>query len=91
MNINIGIVGQGFVGTAVREGLKKHFNIQTYDYDLNKATCNTLEDLVNKKRKDRKLKTSGKSVSEIKKTSTVHPTPPILTNCFIKNDVVRSP
>tara|TARA_R100001509_G_scaffold126322_1_gene79787 strand:+ start:1767 stop:2609 length:843 start_codon:yes stop_codon:yes gene_type:complete len=48
MNINIGIVGQGFVGTAVREGLKKHFNIQTYDYDLNKATCNTLEDLVNK-------------------------------------------
>ena len=36
MNTNIGIVGQGFVGTAVREGLSKHYNIQTYDHDLSK-------------------------------------------------------
>tara|TARA_Y100001937_G_scaffold27664_1_gene39881 strand:+ start:8008 stop:8853 length:846 start_codon:yes stop_codon:yes gene_type:complete len=46
MNTNIGIVGQGFVGTAVKEGLSKHFNIQTYDRDLGKSTCNTLDDLV---------------------------------------------
>ena len=48
MNTNIGIVGQGFVGTAVREGLNKHYNIQTYDHDLSKSTCTTLHDLVAK-------------------------------------------
>ena len=31
MKDSIGIIGQGFVGTAVREGLKKVFNIETYD------------------------------------------------------------
>tara|TARA_Y100000592_G_scaffold16925_1_gene25390 strand:+ start:1996 stop:2826 length:831 start_codon:yes stop_codon:yes gene_type:complete len=29
--MKIGIIGQGFVGTAVREGLKNYFNIETYD------------------------------------------------------------
>ena len=29
--MKIGIVGQGFVGTAVREGLKGFFDIETYD------------------------------------------------------------
>mgnify|MGYP002010833733 CR=1 FL=1 len=47
MNIKIGIVGQGFVGTAVREGFNKHYNIQTYDkYDSTKSTCASLEQLV---------------------------------------------
>ena len=37
---NIGIIGQGFVGTATREGLKEHFNIHTYDkYCIEKSTC----------------------------------------------------
>ena len=27
----IGIIGQGFVGTAVREGLQKYFTTLTYD------------------------------------------------------------
>ena len=27
----IGIIGQGFVGTAVNEGLAKHYHIRTYD------------------------------------------------------------
>ena len=32
MNIeNIGIIGQGFVGTATYEGLKEHFDVYTYD------------------------------------------------------------
>ena len=40
MKDSIGIIGQGFVGTAVREGLKKVFNIETYDkYDEDKSSC----------------------------------------------------
>ena len=31
MKNKIGIIGQGFVGTAVREGLKPFFDIETYD------------------------------------------------------------
>ena len=30
-NEKIGIIGQGFVGTAVREGMKNHFTVETYD------------------------------------------------------------
>lgn len=37
MKENIGIVGQGFVGSAVREGMKNHFTIYTYDKDKTKA------------------------------------------------------
>lgn len=45
----VGIVGQGFVGTAVKEGLKNTFRIETYDkYSAEKSTCSTLEELVNK-------------------------------------------
>jgi nucleotide sugar dehydrogenase len=34
----IGIIGQGFVGTAVREQFKKHFNIKAYDkFDKEKS------------------------------------------------------
>ena len=40
----IGIVGQGFVGTAVNEGLAKHFNVETYDIAKD-STCNTLTEL----------------------------------------------
>jgi UDPglucose 6-dehydrogenase len=32
----IGIIGQGFVGSAVREGMKNHFDILAYDKDPNK-------------------------------------------------------
>ena len=35
---NIGIIGQGFVGTATREGMKDHFNVYTYDKFLNKKS-----------------------------------------------------
>jgi len=41
----IGIVGQGFVGTAVREGLQKYFTILTYDKDTTKCT-NALDEVV---------------------------------------------
>ena len=43
----IGIVGQGFVGTALNEGLKQYFQIETYD--INKtSTCESLIDLSKK-------------------------------------------
>ena len=32
----LGIIGQGFVGSAVREGMKNHFEILAYDKDPNK-------------------------------------------------------
>ena len=37
--MNIGIIGQGFVGSAIREGLKNHFSVNTYDLDETK--CNS--------------------------------------------------
>ena len=37
--MNIGIVGQGFVGSAIREGLKGFYKVRTYDID--KEKCNS--------------------------------------------------
>ena len=44
--MKIGIVGQGFVGTAVREGLKQYYKIETFDL-VEDCTCDTLHELVN--------------------------------------------
>ena len=44
----IGIVGQGFVGTAVNEGLKKHYKIETFDLVEEKSTCKSIKELVGK-------------------------------------------
>tara|TARA_R110001592_G_scaffold79122_1_gene237046 strand:+ start:1250 stop:2104 length:855 start_codon:yes stop_codon:yes gene_type:complete len=43
----IGIVGQGFVGSAVNEGLAKHYAIETYDIAKN-STCESLKELCEK-------------------------------------------
>jgi|TARA_R110000824_G_scaffold50533_7_gene141072 UDPglucose 6-dehydrogenase len=43
----IGIIGQGFVGTAIREGLKSKFDIETYD-KFKDSSCSTLEELMTK-------------------------------------------
>ena len=32
----IGIIGQGFVGSAVREGMKNYFDVKAFDKDPNK-------------------------------------------------------
>ena len=50
MNVkNIGIIGQGFVGTATSEGLKGHFNVYTYDKFLNnKSNCPDMRDVCQK-------------------------------------------
>lgn len=49
--MNIGIIGQGFVGSAIREGLKKFYNVRGYDLDpekcFNLKWMNKLEELAN--------------------------------------------
>ena len=45
--MKLGIVGQGFVGLALKAGFEKHYEIETYDkFSTSKSTCN-LHDLVN--------------------------------------------
>ena len=44
--MKIGIVGQGYVGTAVREVFSKHYKTNTFDLNGD-CTCKTLHELVN--------------------------------------------
>jgi len=45
----IGIIGQGFVGSAIREGMKGSFNIETYDLDPSKpSTVEGVDEMVDK-------------------------------------------
>lgn len=45
--MKIGIIGQGFVGTAVNEGLKPFFKIETFDINKN-STCSSVVELSKK-------------------------------------------
>jgi UDPglucose 6-dehydrogenase len=46
--MKIGIIGQGYVGTAIKSGFEKHYELETYDkYDDTKSTCLILSELVN--------------------------------------------
>ena len=48
-HFKLGIIGQGFVGSAIREGLQKYYKIQTYDkYKEDSSSCKNLEELVSK-------------------------------------------
>jgi len=44
--MRIGIVGQGYVGTAVKEVFSKHYEVETYDLDKDKCSVDYLEDIV---------------------------------------------
>lgn len=44
----IGIIGQGFVGNSVNQGLKNHFNIETYDTIEEKRTVENINELFHK-------------------------------------------
>jgi len=44
MTYKIGIIGQGFVGSAIREGLKNFYTVRTYDLDPEK--CNSTHEKV---------------------------------------------
>jgi len=43
---NIGIIGQGFVGGAVRQGFESDYNVLTYDINPNLCNCESLRDVV---------------------------------------------
>ena len=45
--MKIGILGQGFVGTAVREGLQNYHKVNTFDL-VKESTCKSLTELVEK-------------------------------------------
>ena len=43
----IGIIGQGYVGTAIKLGFEKDFNVNTFDkYFDKKSTHNSIQELV---------------------------------------------
>ena len=44
--MNIGIVGQGYVGTAVKTVFEKHYNTHTFDLDKEKSSCDSISELV---------------------------------------------
>ena len=46
--MNIGIVGLGYVGTALKEGFKAHYNIETYDLRADLSSCDSIDELVKK-------------------------------------------
>ena len=49
MSNTIGIIGQGFVGSAIREGMKGSFVVETFDIDTSKnPTCDNVSELVDK-------------------------------------------
>jgi len=46
--MRIGIVGQGYVGTAIKVGFESYYELETYDkFDESKSTCIGLSELVN--------------------------------------------
>ena len=46
--MNIGIIGNGFVGKAVKESFKKYFNVFVFDVDKRKANVDNIEELIRK-------------------------------------------
>ena len=44
--MQIGIVGQGYVGTALKEGMSQHYNVETFDINPNLRTKNSVKDLI---------------------------------------------
>jgi len=43
----IGIIGQGYVGCAVREVMESYYEVNTFDVELHKCNCDSLHELVN--------------------------------------------
>ena len=46
--MNIGIIGNGFVGKAVKDSFKNYFDIFVFDKDKRKSNVETLNELINK-------------------------------------------
>jgi len=46
--MKIGIIGMGYVGTALKEGFKDYYKIETYDLDNSLSSCNSIDSLISK-------------------------------------------
>ena len=44
--MKIGIVGQGYVGTALKEGMSQHYDVETFDINSELSTTKNIRDLV---------------------------------------------
>ena len=44
--MKLGIIGQGYVGTAVKEIMSKYYEIQTFDIDKKKSSTGSISELV---------------------------------------------
>ena len=44
--MRIGIVGQGYVGTALKERMSQHYDVETFDINSNLRTKNSVRDLI---------------------------------------------
>ena len=42
----IGVIGQGYVGTAVKEVMSKYYQIETFDINKNKSDTGSISELV---------------------------------------------
>jgi UDPglucose 6-dehydrogenase len=54
--MNIGIIGQGFVGSAIREGLKNFYTV--YGYDIDRFKCHNMENVNHENRLEYLVNTS---------------------------------
>ena len=46
--MNVGIIGLGYVGTALKEGFKHVYHIETYDLRKDLSTCESISELLKK-------------------------------------------
>ena len=46
--MTIGIVGMGYVGTALKEGFTNYYKVETYDLDSSLSSCDSIDDLISK-------------------------------------------
>ena len=46
--MKIGIVGQGYVGTAIKEVFSKHYEVDTFDLDESKRDVDYIEDIIDR-------------------------------------------
>ena len=46
--MNVGIIGLGYVGSALKEGFKEYHNIEIFDVRPEISTCKSIDDLVSK-------------------------------------------
>ena len=46
--MTIGIIGMGYVGTALKKGFKDYYKIETYDLDDSLSSCDLINTLISK-------------------------------------------